>query len=37
MVPGTPFGIPGYLRASYATSMENLQEAIARLASKLPA
>jgi aspartate aminotransferase len=37
MVPGTPFGVPGYLRASYATSMENLQEAIARLASKLPA
>ena len=31
MVPGTPFGAPGYLRASYATSMDNLQEAVARL------
>lgn len=27
---GTPFGAPGHLRLSYATSMENLQEAVQR-------
>ncbi len=33
VVPGTAFGAPGYARASVATSMENLQEAISRLQS----
>ncbi len=32
-VPGTAFGLPGYLRLSYATSMDNLNDAIARIAS----
>jgi aspartate aminotransferase len=32
-VPGTAFGLPGYLRLSYATSMENLKDAISRIAS----
>jgi len=32
-VPGTAFGLPGYLRLSYATSMENLKDAIGRIAS----
>lgn len=31
LVPGSAFGAPGYLRLSFATSMENLQKAIARL------
>lgn len=31
LVPGTAFGTPGHLRLSFATSMENLQEAITRL------
>lgn len=35
MVPGTAFGAPGYLRLSYATSMENLEEAIRRIDSAL--
>lgn len=33
LVPGSAFGMPGYLRLSYATSMENLQEAIKRIGS----
>jgi len=32
VTPGTAFGTPGWLRASYATSMENLKEAISRIA-----
>ncbi|MFK7958387.1 MAG: pyridoxal phosphate-dependent aminotransferase [Lysobacterales bacterium] len=32
MVPGTPFGAPGHIRIAYATSDENLQEALNRLA-----
>jgi len=32
-VPGSAFGLPGYLRLSYATSMDNLTEAISRIAS----
>jgi aspartate aminotransferase len=32
VVPGTAFGAPGYIRLSYATSLETLQEAIARIA-----
>jgi aspartate aminotransferase len=31
VVPGSAFGLPGYLRISYATSMENILEAIERL------
>ena len=31
MVPGSAFGAPGYMRLSFATSMENLQEALARV------
>ncbi len=31
MVPGTPFGAPGHIRLAYATSDENLAEALARL------
>ncbi len=30
-VPGTAFGSPGYLRLSFATSLEALQEAISRI------
>ncbi|MFV1984320.1 MAG: pyridoxal phosphate-dependent aminotransferase [Thiohalomonadales bacterium] len=32
-VPGSAFGLPGYLRLSYATSMDNLNDAISRIAS----
>lgn len=31
VVPGTPFGAPGYIRLSFATSLDNLQEAVRRL------
>jgi aspartate aminotransferase len=31
VVPGSAFGAPGHIRISYATSMENLIEAVARL------
>lgn len=31
MVPGSAFGAEGYLRISFATSMENLQQAMTRL------
>ncbi|MEW5755368.1 MAG: pyridoxal phosphate-dependent aminotransferase [Pseudomonadota bacterium] len=31
LVPGTAFGAPGYIRISFATSLENLQAAIARI------
>jgi aspartate aminotransferase len=34
-VPGTAFGAPGYLRFSYATSMQQLEQAIARLKAYL--
>jgi aspartate aminotransferase len=33
IVPGTAFGAPGYLRISFATSMENLKQALGRMAS----
>jgi len=33
LVPGTAFGLSGHLRLSYATSMENLQESIKRIAN----
>ena len=31
LVPGTPFGSPGYMRLSFATSMENLTQALDRI------
>jgi aspartate aminotransferase len=31
LVPGTAFGAPGYLRLSFATSMNNLTEALNRI------
>ncbi len=30
-VPGTPFGIPGHLRLSFASSMEMLEQAVGRI------
>ncbi len=35
VVPGSAFGAPNYMRLSYATSMENLEEALDRLARAL--
>ena len=35
LVPGSAFGAPGYLRLSFATSMQNLQEAMRRLKDAL--
>ncbi len=35
LVPGSAFGAPGYLRLSFATSMENLQKAMERLGKAL--
>lgn len=32
VVPGSAFGLPGHFRVSYATSMENLEESLSRLA-----
>jgi aspartate aminotransferase len=32
VTPGTAFYTPGWLRLSYATSMENLEEAVGRIA-----
>jgi aspartate aminotransferase len=31
LVPGSAFGAPGYMRLSFATSLDNLQEALKRL------
>ncbi|MCG6867340.1 MAG: pyridoxal phosphate-dependent aminotransferase [Gammaproteobacteria bacterium] len=33
LVPGSAFGAPGHVRISFATSMENLTEAISRISS----
>jgi len=33
LVPGSAFGMPGHIRLSYATSMENLEKSIERIAS----
>ncbi len=33
LVPGSAFGAPGYLRLSFATSMENLEKALDRIAA----
>jgi len=35
LVPGSAFGSPGYMRLSFATSMENLEKAINRMKSAL--
>lgn len=35
MVPGSAFGAPGYMRISFATSMENLEKAMQRLSNIL--
>jgi aspartate aminotransferase len=35
MVPGTPFGAPGYVRISFACSLEELGDAIGRIRSAL--
>src|SRR5699024_5924284 len=32
LVPASAFGVPGYVRLSYATSMENLEKALQRIA-----
>ncbi|MEE8378747.1 MAG: pyridoxal phosphate-dependent aminotransferase [Gammaproteobacteria bacterium] len=31
LIPGTPFGAPGYMRLSFATSMDNLTKALDRM------
>jgi len=31
LVPGTAFGAPGYMRMSYATSLENIENGLARI------
>ena len=36
VVPGSAFSAPGYVRLSYATSMKNVEEGVARIASALP-
>ena len=35
MVPGTPFGAPGYVRISFACSLEELEDAIGRIRKAL--
>lgn len=35
LVPGSAFGAPGYLRLSYATSMDNLQNALKRISDAI--
>ena len=35
MVPGTPFGAPGYVRISFACSIESLRDAIGRIKKAL--
>jgi len=35
VVPGSAFGSEGYIRLSFATSMENLQQAVSRIAKAL--
>lgn len=37
VVPGTAFGLPGHVRLSYATSLDELREAIGRIEAVLPA
>ena len=35
MVPGTPFGTPGYVRISFACSIEDLETAVSRIKASL--
>jgi len=35
LVPGSAFGAPGYMRLSFATSMENLKDGLARIKKTL--
>lgn len=35
LVPGTPFGAPGFARLSYATSMENIEKGLARVSAAI--
>ena len=35
LVPGTPFGAPGYVRLSFACSIEELEKAVARIKAAL--
>ena len=35
LVPGSAFGSPGHMRLSFATSMDNLEQAIGRLQKAL--
>jgi aspartate aminotransferase len=35
VVPGSAFGSEGYFRISFATSMQNLEKALARIAEAL--
>ena len=35
MVPGTAFGAPGHIRLSFATSLEQLKECVARIEKAL--
>ena len=35
LVPGSAFGAPGYMRLSFATSMENLKDGLARIQNAL--
>jgi aspartate aminotransferase len=37
VVPGTPFGAPGHLRLSFATSMDKLHQAVARITKSIQA
>ena len=37
LVPGSAFGAPGYVRISFATSMDILKDALARLTNALTA
>ncbi len=37
LVPGTAFGAPGFLRFSYATSMEQIDEGLRRIAEAVAA
>ena len=36
VVPGSAFSAPGFIRLSYATSMKNVEEGVARIAAALP-
>jgi aspartate aminotransferase len=37
LVPGSAFGAPGYVRISFATGMDVLEDALARLSKALTA